>query len=315
MKQPNILVVGSMNMDLNIYGVPKISQYGESVSCETYKYATGGKGANQAYAAALQGASVTMVGRVGNDTNGNMLVSELEKVGINTGFIVSDQSNQTGLATIMVDDRGQYFSYVTLGANNNLIPQDVESVLDVMSFDMVLMQLEMPLETVYRTYELSKERNIPVFLDAGPAMDIPLDRLKGIYIISPNEAETEALTGIAVKNETEALKAAKQLYERASPQYVVLKLGSHGSYVYDGKIGKMYPAYKVDAIDSTGAGDTFNASLVNKLCLGYSLDDAIDFAAAAAAICVSRKGAQISIPSEMEVQQFIGNIKTADLRN
>jgi ribokinase len=304
-----------MNMDLNIYGVPKISQYGESVGCEAYKYATGGKGANQAYAAALQGANVTMVGRVGDDANGNILVSELEKVGINTDYIVSERSDQTGLATIMVDDRGQYFSYVTLGANNSLIPEDVERALNVMSFDMVLMQLEMPLETVYRTYELAKERNIPVFLDAGPAMDIPLDRLKDIYIISPNEAETEALTGIAVKSETEALDAAIQLYERANPQYVVLKMGSRGSYVYDGQVGKMHPAYKVDAIDSTGAGDTFNASLVNKLCLGYSLDDAIDYAAAAAAICVSRKGAQISIPSEMEVQQFIGYTKTANSKN
>lgn len=305
MKQPNILVVGSMNMDLNIYGVLKISQFGESVGCNSYAYTTGGKGANQAYAAALQGAVVTMVGRVGNDPNGKALITELEKVGINTEYIVSDQDYQTGLATIMVDERGRYFSYVTLGANNKLSPEDVEKALAVKSFDMVLMQLEMPLETVYRTYELARERNIPVFLDAGPAMDIPLDRLKGINIISPNEAETEALTGITVESENEALEAAKQLYERANPEYVLLKMGSRGAYVYDGMVGKMYPAYKVNAVDSTGAGDTFNASLVNKLCLGYSLDDAIQCAAAAAAICVSRKGAQVSIPSESEVQQFL----------
>lgn len=305
MIQPNILVVGSMNMDLNIYGVPKIAQIGQSVGCDSYTYATGGKGANQAYAAAVQGANVTMVGRVGNDSNGNALITELEKVGIHTGYVVSDQDAQTGLATIMVEDTGRYFSYVTLGANNKLDPEDVEKALDEMSFDMVLMQLEMPLETVYRTYELAKERNIPVFLDAGPSMNIPLDRLKGIHIISPNEAETEALTGIAVESEKEALEAAKQLYERANPEYVVLKMGSRGVYVYDGKAAKMYPAWKVNAIDSTGAGDTFNASFVNKICQGYDFDDAIQFATAAAAICVSRKGAQVSIPSEDEVQQFL----------
>lgn len=305
MKQPNILVVGSMNMDLNLYGIPRISQFGESVGCEAYKYATGGKGANQAYAAALQGANVTMVGRVGNDHNGHSLITELERVGIYTGYVVADKNDQTGLATIMVDDLGRYFSYVSLGANNKLSPEDVEKALSEMSFDMVLMQLEMPLETVYRTYELARERNIPVFLDAGPAMNISLDRLKGIYIISPNEAETEALTGIAVENETDAMEAARQLYERANPEYVILKMGSRGAFLYDGKTAKMYPAYKVNAIDSTGAGDTFNAALVNKICLGESLDDAIQYASAAAAFCVTRKGAQISIPTAEEVEKFL----------
>lgn len=305
MTNPRILVVGSMNMDLNVYGVPKIPDFGESVVCSTYSYATGGKGANQAYAASLQGSAVTMAGRVGDDFNGRLLAGNLKKAGINTDYVVFDQNAQTGLAPIMVVETGKYVSYVILGANNHLSAQDVLMAIESDQFDMVLMQLEMPLETVYKTYELAKERNIPVFLDAGPAMNIPLDRLQGLFIISPNEAEAKALTGISVDSESECLEAAKQLYERAEPQYVLLKLGSRGSYLYDGSKATTFPAFEVDAIDSTGAGDTFNAAFITRFCKGDSVEEAILFASAAAAICVSRPGAQPSIPHENEVHTFI----------
>ncbi|QCJ44494.1 ribokinase [Bacillus sp. S3] len=305
MKQANILVVGSINMDLIVYGVPKIPKFGESIACSRYNYATGGKGANQAYAAALQGANVSMVGRIGDDHNGHTIQTELNRVGIDTTFVVTDQESQTGIAPIMVDDEGKYFSLTVLGANNHLHADDVMKAIAANDYDMVLMQLEMPLETVYRTYEMAKENNIPVFLDAGPAMNIPLDRLKGIYIISPNEAETEALTGISIDSEEQALQAAQQLYERVTPTFVILKMGSRGAYVYDGAVGKMYPPFKVDAVDSTGAGDTFNASLAIKLCQGYPLETGIQFAQAAAAICVSRNGAQSSIPDTEEVEAFL----------
>jgi ribokinase len=305
LKQPNILVVGSMNMDLNVYGVPKIPKFGESIACSSYAYATGGKGANQAYASALLGANVTMVGRVGNDSNGQAIESELKRVGIDTSFVVMDPDAQTGIAPIMVDDTGKYFSLIVLGANSHLSADDVMKAMALKDFDMVLMQLEMPLETVYRTYEMARAKNIPVLLDAGPAMNIPLDRLKGLYIISPNEAETEALTGISIDNEELALEAAKQLYKRAEPQYVILKMGSRGSYLYDGKEGKMFAPFKVDAVDSTGAGDTFNASLAIKLCQGYPMETGIQYASVAAAICVSRNGAQVSIPVADEVEEFL----------
>lgn len=310
MKQPNILVVGSMNMDLNVYGVPRIPKFGESIACSRYAYSTGGKGANQAYASALLGANVTMAGRIGDDANGHAIKTELEKVGIDTTFVVVDPDAQTGIAPIMVDETGKYFSLVVLGANNHLSAEDVRKALSGRHFDMILMQLEMPLETVYRTYEMACENNIPVFLDAGPAMNIPLDRLKGLHIISPNEAETEALTGISIDNEELAFEAAKQLYTRAEPQYVILKMGSRGSYVYDGVEGKMFAPFKVEAVDSTGAGDTFNASLAIKLCQGYSLEEGIRYASAAAAICVSRNGAQVSIPVADEVDAFLKKVNT-----
>lgn len=305
MNNPKILVVGSMNMDLNIYGIEKLPRYGESIQSASYIYHTGGKGTNQAYAAALQGADITMVGRVGDDTNGETIKNELKNAGVDTEYIVKDQQAQTGLAPIMVNQYGEYFSYTVPGANEKLVPSDVERALCSKEFDMVLMQLEMPLETVYKTYELAADMRIPVFLDAGPAMKIPLERLKGIYIISPNEVETKELTGISIDNEEKALQAAKKLYKLTQPKYVILKMGARGSYVYDGMDAQMYPAYNVSAVDSTGAGDTFNAALAVKLCENVGMDEAIKYSTAAAALCVSRHGAQASIPQSQEVHSFL----------
>ncbi|MDD3337758.1 MAG: ribokinase [Lachnospiraceae bacterium] len=305
MNKPKILVVGSMNMDLLIYDVPRIPKMGESVFCSSYAYATGGKGSNQAFAASKQGAEVVMVGRVGADDNGRILAKEIEKAGVRTDCLSYDKEAQTGLAIMNVDKEGKYFSCVALGANENLSPQDVEAALEKEKFDMVVMQLEMPLEVVYRTYEMAAERNIPVFLDAGPAMSIPLERLKGIFVISPNEAETEALTGISVENEEKAILAAKKLYKEAEPQYVLLKMGSRGAMLYDGKEAKMIPCFHVDAVDSTAAGDTFGAAFAVQYCKGAKMEEAIRFGHAAAGICVSKKGGQPSIPTEEETTEFL----------
>ena len=304
-ERPKILVVGSMNMDLFVEGANTIPKFGESICCTNYGYATGGKGSNQAFAAAKQGADVVAVGRLGNDENGRQLIASLKQADVNTDYIVIDEEAQTGLALMMLDKTGRYVSYVAMGANNNVCVEDVKKALDENEFDMILMQLEIPLETVYQTYELAKERNIPVFLDAGPAMNIPLDRLKGLFILSPNEAETEALTGISVDTSEGALKAAKWLYEQAEPEYVILKLGERGALLYNGKEAKFIECFKVNAVDSTAAGDTFGAALAIQLCKGMKMDNAILFAHAAAVICVSRKGAQVSIPTEKEVEEFL----------
>jgi ribokinase len=305
MKKPKILVVGSMNMDLFVEGANTIPKFGESILCGNYGYATGGKGSNQAIAAALQGADVTMVGRLGDDTNGESLRKELKKAGVHTEYIVTDPDRQTGLALMLLHEDGRYVSYVALGANGGICGSDVKAALDACQFDMVIMQLEMPLETVYQTYELAKERKIPVFLDAGPAMNIPLKRLEGLFILSPNEAETEALTGINPDTEEKAIQAAKMLYEEAKPEYVILKLGSRGAMLYDGSNTELIPCFKVKAVDSTAAGDTFGAALAIRLCKGDDMRDAIRFAHAAAGICVSRMGAQVSIPREEEVAEFL----------
>jgi ribokinase len=305
MNKPRILVVGSMNMDLFVRDCNSIPGYGESIICGDYGYATGGKGSNQAFAVAKLGAEAVMVGRVGRDTNGDQLIESLRQVNVNTDYVIRDEETQTGLALMLVNNDGRYASYVSIGANYRVSVEDVRRALDAEKFDMLVMQLEIPLETVYATCELAKERNIPVFLDAGPAMHIPVDRLKGLYIFSPNEAETEALTGISVETNEGALEAAKWLYENASPEYVILKLGSRGALLYDGKEAKFIPCFKVNAIDSTAAGDTFGACLAIQLCKGKAMEEAIVIAHAAAGICVSRQGAQISIPTEEEVEQFL----------
>ncbi len=305
MNKPKILVVGSMNMDLFLQQANRIGNHGESVICGDYGYATGGKGSNQALAAARLGGDVVAVGRLGKDANGDRLMESLNSAGVDTRYIVRDEEAQTGLAVMLVDQSGKYVSYVSIGANYRVCLEDVRKALEAEAFDMIVMQLEIPLETVYQTVELAREKNIPVFLDAGPAMHIPLDRLKGLYILSPNEAETEALTGINVDTAEGALKAAKWLYEQAEPRYVILKLGSRGALLYDGKSAQFIECFKVDAVDSTAAGDTFGACLAVQLCKGRPIEEAIVTAHAAAGICVSRVGAQVSIPTEKEVEDFL----------
>ena len=245
MKQPKILVVGSINMDLFVEGANAIPRYGESIRCRHYGYAPGGKGSNQAFAVAKQGADVVFVGCIGDDENGKQLKASLDEAGVNTDYLVVDPETQTGLALMLLDDRtGRYVSYVAMGGNDRLSPDAVRKAMDENEFDMVVMQLEMPLETVYQTYELAREKGIPVFLDAGPAMKIPLERLKGLFILSPNEAETEALTGICIDSNENALKAAKWLYDEVSPQYVILKMGERGALLYNGTEAKFISALR-----------------------------------------------------------------------
>ena len=224
---------------------------------------------------------------------------------LQNGQSFPDTPSQKLQKFFLVRITGRYVSYCAMGGNDYVSGEDVRRALEGRSFDMVVMQLEMPLETVYRTYELAKEKNIPVFLDAGPAKSIPLERLRGLFILSPNEAETAAMTGIYPDTEEHAVQAAVWLYEQAQPQYVILKLGSRGALLYDGKKAELIPCFQVKAVDSTAAGDTFGAALAIRLCKGDEIHDAIRFAHAAAGICVSRLGAQVSIPREEEVYEFL----------
>lgn len=304
MKKPKILVVGSINMDLIMYGMSGIPKWGTSTFCTEYQYAAGGKGANQALAAAVQGADTYMVGRIGNDENGKLLLRYLEEAGVHTDYIVVDDEYSTGLSTMNMGERGQYFSIYVAGANMHIRIEDLEYILDQHIFDMVIMQLEMPLEVVYGICELGERKKIPVFIDAGPAMSIPLERLKGTFVISPNEAETEALTGIVPDTQEHIEKAARKIFALANPRYVLLKLGARGAYLYGEKERKVIPGFKVKAIDTTAAGDTFGAAFCVEYCLGEGVEEAIRYAHAAAAVCVTRKGGQISIPSREETEAF-----------
>ncbi|RHR20468.1 ribokinase [Clostridium sp. AF19-22AC] len=310
--RPKILTAGSINMDLMMYNVEKIPRLGESAYCRDYEYASGGKASNQALALARMGAVSFLAGRVGNDRNGRQLVEQLEKAGVDTRYVIVDADHSTGLSTMNVNKRGEYFSVLAPGANNYIRTEDIKKALSENRFDMVVLQLEMPLETVYQTYEIAKAQGIPVFLDAGPAMSIPLKRFSGIFAISPNEAETEALTGIAPDSEKHIQEAAEWLYQAVAPEYVILKLGRRGALLYDGSHMSLIEAYPVEAVDSTAAGDTFGAAFAVQYCQGAKMDDAVRFANAAAAVCVTRKGGYPSIPCRDEAEEFYGRVRCQD---
>lgn len=304
MKKPKILVVGSMNMDLMIYGLSNLPKWGESSFGTSSEYAVGGKGANQALAAAMQGADTYMAGRIGKDTNGCVILDHLKAAGVHTEYVIQDNKYPTGISTMNMGEEGRYFSINSLGANWQIQTEDIEEILRQNTFDMIVMQLEMPLEVVYRICELGVEKNIPIFLDAGPAMTVPLEKLRGTFVISPNEAEAKALTGIEPDTPENMEKTAKMIYDKAAPKYVLLKLGKRGAYLYDGRSGEWIPGYSVNAIDTTAAGDTFGAAFCVQYSLGREIKEAIRFAHAAAAICVTRKGGQPSIPGQKETERF-----------
>lgn len=302
--KPAVLVVGSMNMDLVMYGLDGLPKWGTSTFGNEYKYAAGGKGANQAFAAAKQGADCYMVGRVGNDENGRSLLKSLEDSGVHTDYVVTDLSLNTGLSTMNMGAEGNYYSIYVPGANTAMCIQDLKAALEGNHFDMIIIQLEMPRDLVYHICKLGKQTGIPVFLDAGPAMQIPLSKLEGTFIISPNEAETKALTGITPDTREHVLEAAKKIYQEAHPKFVLLKLGKRGAFLYSDAMQELIPGFQVHAVDTTAAGDTFGAAFCVQYCMGRSIKEAIRYAHAAAAICVTRKGGQPSIPSVEETAQF-----------
>ena len=303
--KPKILVVGSMNMDLVMSGMKTLPSWGTTVNGESYRYAPGGKGSNQALAAARLGADCYLVGRVGDDPNGQILLDSLEKAGVHTQYVVTDPQKSTGLAVLHTGEEGRYFCTMAPGANSAMEVGDVEKAIQENHFDLIMLQLEMPLELVWYICDLGKRTGISVFLDAGPAMKLPLDRLAGTTVISPNEAETEALTGITPDTEEHILDAAKKIYDEAGPRYVLLKLGERGAFLYADQTRLHIPAFHVNAVDTTAAGDTFGAAFAIQYCLGgRSLEEAVRYGNAAAALCVTRKGGHPSIPAKEEVDSF-----------
>lgn len=311
--QPRILVVGSLNMDLRL-SLRRMPQPGETCFGETYTYIPGGKGANQAVAAVRLGAKVTFCGRRGKDAHGVALADALQMENIDLSFLTIDPEHQTGLAVIPVEENGQNRIVVFSGANMQLQPADLYTVFEE-KYDAVITQLEIPLETVLALHDLTGEEKIPLILDAGPAMKLPLERLSGIEIISPNETETAALTGISVVDEASALDAARLLYQRACPRYVILKLGGKGALLYGGDTHRFYPAYPVKAVDTTAAGDAFTAALTARYIETGNIDEAIKYANAAGALAVTRAGAQPSLPTAAQLECFQASLCNAVVKS
>jgi len=299
-----ILVIGSSNTDM-IVQTPHIPRPGETILGGTFNTAAGGKGANQAVACARAGGKVTFVARVGRDMFGEQALEGFRQDGIDVTYVIQDDTAPSGVALIMVDEQGENCIAVASGANNNLSKADLEGARAAFqTADMVLMQLETPLETVEAAARMAHEQGIRVILNPAPACTLGDALLQNISILTPNETEAELLTGITVRDEASAQQAAEVLIGRGV-KTVILTLGATGAYVYSEAFQGMVPSFPVEPVDTTAAGDTFNGVLAVALAEGRSLKQAVTFANAAAALSVTKLGAQPSAPNRQNVEAFL----------
>jgi len=305
--KPRIVVIGSSNTDM-IIQAPRIPAPGQTVLGGRFSTAAGGKGANQAVAAARAGAQVTLVARVGDDAFGRQALSGFERDHIDTRFVVRDEQAPSGVASIIVDDHGQNAITVAPGANANLSPRDVARAAKAISAaDAVLLQLEIPLDTVRAAIEIACEQNVRVILNPAPACVLPDEMLRGVDVLTPNEIEAGMLTGSEVGDEAaDAARAAVLLRGRGAGT-VIVTLGPRGVIVEGPDHGGHIGAFAVEAVDTTAAGDVFNGALAVALAEGRSLPDACRWACAAAALSVQCLGAQPSAPTREAIERFLAD--------
>jgi ribokinase len=298
-----IVVIGSSNTDMVIQ-TRKFPMPGETVMGSKFFMNPGGKGANQAVAAARLGAEVAFVAKVGRDVFGRQAVQNLMNEGIDVTGVFQDSDNPSGVAQIIVDAKAENCIVVAPGANMLLDRGDIDQSIDhIKNCSILLLQLESPLDTILYAAQKANDLNKMVILNPAPAATLPDDLLPLLYLITPNETETELLTGIRVKDDKSADEAAKVLQSKGVKN-VIITLGSRGAWLLTGNIGCLIPAPIVDAVDTTAAGDTFNGALASAMYKGYDLNAAVIFANKAAAIAVTKMGAQASIPYYNEVIGF-----------
>lgn len=298
-----ILVVGSSNTDMVIKAA-HLPRPGETILGGTFFMNPGGKGANQAVAIARLGGPVTFICKTGSDIFGHQSQQLFEEEGINTSYVFSDSGNPSGVALITVDEKAENCIVVASGANANLLPSDLEKAEEAIErADLVLMQLEVPMETVCFVADIAWQKGKKVILNPAPAHPLPVDLLRHLYLITPNETEAEMITGVKITDESSAGEAARAL-SGMGVQHVIITLGSKGALIYSNGKAEMVPALKVEAVDTTAAGDVFNGALTVALSEGRSLKEAARFACKASAISVTRVGAQSSAPYRNEVDIF-----------
>lgn len=297
---PKILVVGSLNMDL-VVCAPKVPTLGETILGKGFMTCPGGKGANQAVAAARLGGDVAMLGCIGDDLFGKDLLANLIKNRVNAEQVSIMKGCSTGIAMIVIKD-GDNLIIVDPGANSRLSPQIINSLEEWISrSSMVLLQLEIPLETVEQVLEIAKKNQSKVLLNPAPARKLPEELLKMIDIITPNESECELITGIKPETIEDAKEAVFLLMERGIEQ-VVITLGGNGVIYNSGQKFIHKKALKVNVVDTTAAGDSFTGALAVALSEGIDINEAVDFANIVGSITVTKKGAQSSLPSLDEVK-------------
>lgn len=300
-----IVVVGSLNMDL-VVGAPKIPAPGETVIGGDLQTFPGGKGANQAVAAARLGAQVAMVGRVGDDAFGAQLKQTLENDGVDLAYVQNTAVTPSGVALIVVDAAGQNSIVVASGANMRLTPADVEAAAPaIRAADVLVLQLESPLETVQRAAELARAHGVTVILNPAPARPLPPELLALVDVIIPNESETAALTGLPVTSADELTAAADRLRAQGVGM-VILTLGARGALLATAGGVRRFPAFPVDqVVDTTAAGDAFVGGLATAVAEKQPLDAAIAWGNAAGALAVTRAGAQPSLPTRAAVEALL----------
>lgn len=303
----NIVVIGSTNTDM-VVKASHLPAGGETVLGGEFLMNAGGKGANQAVAAARYGNRVVFVAKTGNDLFGERVRSSLREDDIVTDYVSIDPLHPSGVALITIDARAENCIVVASGANMYLSTADVDAAREEISAaDVVLMQLESPIETVTYAARMAAEAGVKVVLNPAPAPDKPLpeELMRSLYLITPNRSEASRLSGIEVKDMESAREAAKAILDRG-PQSVIITLGGDGSLVYDGQEFTFIEATKVEAVDTTAAGDTFNGVLATMVAEGRNLIDAAREASLAAAISVTRMGAQPAAPTRAEVAAMVG---------
>ena len=295
-----IIVIGSSNTDM-VIKTEKIPMPGETILGGTFLMNPGGKGANQAVAASRLGGKVTFIAKIGDDLFGNQTTGILKKEGIDTSYIVKDSELPSGIALITVDEEGENSIVVAPGSNHNLMVQDIDNdILTGDKFKVMLLQLEIPLMTVEYAALTAAESGIKVILNPAPAQKLHDYLLRHIWLLTPDESEVELLTGIKVHNEFTAEAAATSLLKRGVKN-VIITMSAKGAFVKSEDFTEMFPGIQVKAVDTTGAGDVFNAALAVATAEGKGLRDAVIFANKAASICVTRMGAQASAPYRKEI--------------
>lgn len=300
----NLVVLGSINAD-HILNLESFPTPGETVTGNQYQVAFGGKGANQAVAAGRSGAKIAFIACTGDDDTGERVRKQLASDNIDIAPVSVVEGESTGVALIYVNAEGENVIGIHAGANAALTIERVNAQREIIAHaEALLMQLESPVESVLAAAAIAHQNHTTVVLNPAPARVLSDELLALVDIITPNETEAEKLTGVRVENDDDAARAAKVLHDKGIGT-VIITLGSRGVWASVNGEGRRVPGFKVKAIDTIAAGDTFNGALVTALLEGKRMDDAIRFAHAAAAIAVTRKGAQPSVPWRKEIDEFL----------
>ena len=299
-----VTVVGSFMFDL-VARAPRRPKTGETLIGDSFGMFIGGKGANQAIAASRLNALVCMVGRLGDDLFGNQFLDKFSYEKINTDFVIQDKNNGTGVGMPLIDTSGDNSIVIIPRANTALSAKNINQGYEaIANSDILLLQLEVPIEASQRAAEIAKENSTIVILNPAPAREIPDTLLDLVDILTPNESETEILSGISATTEKEAKEAARILMDKGV-ETVILTLGSRGSLLLTATVESFFPANQVDVVDTTAAGDAFCGALAASLANGSTIEEAVKTGNAAGALAVTKLGAEPSLPKKADLDRFL----------